>query len=298
MVEKFINYFSLPSTPLFGDSRSALEQAISQVDKVITVSPSYAKALLNPHGHAYTDSRITDALKKKGVEGILNVLGQDRADTTRYNNLVTFTATDAADGKAINKQSLQKRFNLPLSKEAFLVTMMARLVKQKSISEVIDAAKLLFQGTEQLPIQLLLVGSADDQTRTSLKSLMKRSPNIIFIDRFVEGEDRELILRGSDAMLMPSLFEPCGMIALECSQFGTIPIYTPIEGFHDSVIPFDGKQNGYGIQVEYPPTGQTVFNAITAAHSLFVTPTWNLLITNAMAQHWAWDSEYDKYFGV
>ena len=58
-------------------------------------------------------------------------------------------------------------------------------------------------------------------------------------------------MAGSDFLLMPSRFEPCGLPQMEGQFYGTLPIVHDTGGLHDTVEPLDiGRHTGNGFRFE------------------------------------------------
>jgi starch synthase/alpha-amylase len=91
---------------------------------------------------------------------------------------------------------------------------------------------------------------SDPQIERTLRSLAEARPGWISQRPFNE-ELSELGEAGSDFLLMPSRYEPCGLPQMECPRFGTLPVARLTGGIRDTVIELDteaGTGNGFTFQ--------------------------------------------------
>ncbi|GAB6145281.1 glycogen synthase [Desulfocicer niacini] len=213
-----------------------LKCGIMYADAVNAVSPGYCQELLAPetsHGlWHYLNQR------KDHFTGILN--GCDYSQWNPDTDPLLphgFSADDMA-GKALCKKALQAEMNLPENSDVPLLGLIARLVEQKGFDYLIPALERLLY--EDVPVQLVLLGSGDFNYGSRLHHLQNRYPHKM---SFVNGYDNalsHLIEAGSDFFMMPSLFEPCGLNQLYSLAYGTLPIIRATGGLKDTVVGLDG----------------------------------------------------------
>ena len=101
--------------------------------------------------------------------------------------------------------------------------------------------------------------------------------------------------------LIPSYFEPGGIVALEALRFGSVPVVRRTGGLNDIVKDFDGEKgsgNGFSFLAKDP---WAFYGAITEALIIYNQPTlWKKLVTNCMSSDFSWDyaaKEYEKWYG-
>ena len=149
--------------------------------------------------------------------------------------------------------------------------------------------------------QVLVLGSGDPEIERLLVAAGERHPESC---RVIVGFDNALahrIYAGADALLMPSIYEPCGLNQMYALRYGTIPIVRLTGGLADTVIPFDGanaaEANGFGFVAAHPFALQ---QASWLAMVTFNDPTiWRRLQQNGMAVDFSWDRsarEYDRIY--
>ena len=105
------------------------------------------------------------------------------------------------------------------------------------------------------------------------------------------------IYASSDAFLMPSLFEPCGLSQLMSLRYGTLPIVRETGGLKDTVIPyneFEGTGTGFSF-VNY--NAHEMLATIRYAESVYYDKKreWNKLVDRAMAADFSWNNSARQY---
>jgi starch synthase len=109
---------------------------------------------------------------------------------------------------------------------------------------------------------------------------------------FIDGYDVHLahrIFAGSDLMLMPSRFEPCGLSQMQAMEYGTIPVVTAVGGLLDTVVDADRDRNlGTGFVSESVDAAGTV-DALHRAVRAWKHPRRRRAIqSRGMEADWSW----------
>ena len=278
---------------LFG---SLLEMGIHTADEFTTVSEKYAAEVME--NQIPVDSRVRERAIAKGVVGIINGIDYDKMNPTQAK--VPFDASDPESlsyGKGANKYALQQHFGFSPDANKMQVTVMSRLVDEKGSYELLDALDQLMA----LDIQLLIVGEPDGVLRNRLyhERGVYSDPKIVGANtmispKFTTEEERKLILAGSDAILMPSKTEPCGLVQLEGMAYGAIPICTLTGGLADTVKVFTGS-DGYGVPVQ-EVTVEGIVQAVKNAVALYQNKEqFRVAQMSAARQRFTWNNPVDRY---
>jgi starch synthase len=130
----------------------------------------------------------------------------------------------------INANQVRDAFGLSVSRGP-LFAIISRLVHQKGIDLAIEAADaIVSQGG-----QLAVMGQGEGQFETALQDLAARYPQAIGVRvGFDETQARQLYA-GSDFLLMPSRFEPCGLSQMYAQRFGSLPVAHRTGGLADTI---------------------------------------------------------------
>jgi starch synthase len=151
--------------------------------------------------------------------------------------------------KALDKASLRQRVGLT---EEFkpLVAVVSRLDRQKGVELIRHG---LYYALEQ-GCQFVLLGSAPDAAVNAdfwrIKHEMDTSPDC-HLELGYDEELAHLIYAGADLILIPSIYEPCGLTQMIAMKYGCIPVARRVGGLADTVFdanysdrPFE-ERNGY-----------------------------------------------------
>lgn len=220
-----------PSGVEFYGSINCLKGGIIFSDAVSTVSPTYAKEIMTAEYGCGLEGVL--ASRPDGVRGVTNGI-----DVTVWNPEhdpclpARYTATDLS-GKQVCKQVLQRELGLPIL-EAPLLAVIGRLTSQKGFDVLIDTIPELMS----LDIQVAVLGTGERHLEQQFIAAKARYPDQIGLHLGFNEELAHRIEAGSDMLVMPSRYEPCGLSQLYSLRYGTVPIVRRTGGLADTVIPF------------------------------------------------------------
>jgi starch synthase len=284
--------FSIDGVEYYGDL-SFLKAGLQFADGITTVSPTYAREIQEPDAGMGLDGLLR--ARSDALRGILNGI-----DTSVWNPATdlriasTFNVTTLAD-RAANKAALQKRFNLSPAPDAFLLGVISRLSWQKGLDLLLENLPLVLgEGA-----QLVLLGSGDAKLQEHFRAAAKSHPDQIGVFIGYDEDLAHLIQAGSDALLVPSRFEPCGLTQLCALRYGAVPVVSRVGGLADTVIDANAvtiaENAPTGIQF-WPVTGEHLGGAIRRAKALFHNkPVWQGLQHNGMTVDVSWRNPARHY---
>ncbi|MEA3287432.1 MAG: glycogen/starch synthase [Candidatus Marinimicrobia bacterium] len=272
------------------DNYSALLEGIDHADQVTTVSPGYARELLDGLNLDEHSHKHVFAAESK-LSGIINGI-----DTEYWNpgkdkyTPFHFSAKDL-DGKQLNKRELLRQTDLDDDIEAPLLGSISRLVENKGFPLIVE----LLDELVEMGAKLIFLGSGDPAIAQQLREASLRHPGRITFDDGFNEPLAHLIEAGSDMFLMPSRFEPCGLNQLYSLRYGTIPIVHHTGGLGDTVVDWNaGRGTGFVFRrynVEH------LKDALKRSLKIFKDKrSWSELLKRAMAQDFSWDRSALNYF--
>ncbi|NLW79435.1 MAG: glycogen synthase GlgA [Ruminococcaceae bacterium] len=268
-----------------------MKGAIESADRVNTVSPTYAKEILDP----WYGEGLDDFLRKKQYKlcGILNGIDTDYYDPATDAYLASrYTAETAAAGKAACKRELRQAFDLDDNDEP-VVAMVTRLVDHKGLDLVRQAADNLVTSGMQLVI--LGAGNADYEGFFSDLAFRRRGHFGVRLG-FIPELARK-VYAGSDMFLMPSRTEPCGLSQMLALRYGSVPIVRETGGLRDTVRDSGGGEgngftfasyNAYDMQ-------QACFRALEGYGN---KTGWTTLVQRGMACDFSWGASAREYHAM
>lgn len=265
-----------------------LEEGFEYADVVTTVSPTYAKEI----ARGIHDKRVAEVFVKRGdkMVGILNGIDQalwnpktDASVPVHYTKAQVFTA------KKEIRARLRRSLHLP-DLDIPLFGFVGRLESRQKGLDLIAAA------IKNLPpevYQLAILGTGQKRLVTQFITLQKTHPNIAFTHTFDERLARR-IYAGSDVMLVPSKFEPCGLTQMIAMRYGTLPLVRKTGGLADSVR---NRLNGYVFD-RY--TRSALIQKMLEVIEVYQKDkkSWQLMIKRAMLQDFSWKKQAGKYIEV
>lgn len=260
-----------------GQSVKLLREGMEYADFVTTVSPTYAKEIRSGvHGVWFKE---VFSRRRDGIIGILNGIDEDRWD-------VPYDEHHVVSEKKKLKTKLQHDLRLPLS-NVVLFGFVGRLEwRQKGVDLIASAVGMLPKNS----FQLVLLGTGGEPQVARIERLTAKYPNIAFVNTFDERLARR-IYAGSDVMLVPSKFEPCGLTQMIAMRYGTLPLVRKTGGLADSV---GDKKTGF---VFGPYTKTALAQKMEEAIDLYNTPggEWRRMRTAVMRADFSWKKQAGNY---
>ncbi len=265
-----------------------LHEGLAYADVISTVSPTYAREIMRgSHGDG-----IREIIKRRGdrIVGILNGIDEDSWDPQRDSHLpFRYSEKSVFVKKPLVKRALQKVCKFPL-RPVPVFGFVGRLERrQKGLDLIANALRLLPANT----FQLILLGTGPKPMITMFRHLRQKYKNVFFDHEFNEPLAR-LIYAGSDIMLVPSKFEPCGLTQMIAMRYGTIPLVRKTGGLADSV--HEGKTGFVFGPYTRTALAKKMEEAIRFYHEK--TDAWHAMVRTVMRQDFSWKKRTEDYIGL
>ncbi len=256
---------------------------------VTTVSPSYAKEILDPWYSHGLDTILKERSWK--IRGILNGIDTESYDPATDKALYAPYTAENLENKAKNKAELQKRLGLKTSADTPLIGMVTRLVSHKGLDLVKALLEELLTTTD---VQVAILGSGEWQYESFFEGLAVKYPEKLSLTLGYIPELARKIYAGSDIFLMPSKSEPCGLSQMVALRYGTIPVVRETGGLRDTVSDSaDGNGNGF-VFSNY--NAHDMLAAIKRACEGYKCKSgWDILRKRAMACDNSWGKSANEY---
>lgn len=260
-------------------------------DKLNTVSPSYAGEICTPFYGEGLEGILS--ARRHQLSGILN--GIDKKVFNPHSDPYIYKRYDKGHlrGKAACKESLMFDMGLHADINTPLVAMVTRMTKQKGF----DLVERVLDEMMGFDICFLLLGSGDKEYEAFMRGAEERHRGRICSYIGYNEELSHRIYAGADMLLMPSLFEPCGLSQMIAMRYGTLPIVRETGGLKDSVVPYNqytGEGTGFSF-ANY--NAHEMKRAVECAVGLYryYHDIWENLMRNAMSVDFGFDRSAEDY---
>ncbi|MFC1632774.1 glycogen synthase [Patescibacteria group bacterium] len=267
-----------------------LKRAINNTDAITAVSEQYAKEILTKE---YGGLLVDDLNKQKDrLFGIMNGIEYGKFDPAADTNIYTNYSLETLDKKVENKLALQKEFKLKVDKDVPLLTFVGRWWGQKGFSLINKILPYLLK----CDVQVFLVGEGDPRFHRSVINLHKKYKDKLAVYDHFSVEYGQKAYAAGDMFLLPSRYEPAGLVQLFALHYGSIPIVRAVGGLVDSVKNYDPvKETGNGFVFK----GFNAFDfyaAIVRALEIYkFKDKWRKLQEYGMKQDLSWKTAAKKY---
>jgi starch synthase len=285
--------FSIHGVEYYGDI-SFLKAGLRFADRITTVSPTYAREIQTGEHGMGLDGLLRE--RASDLSGILNGIDIAVWDPASDPAIAAHFGVDRLEARAANKMALQQRMGLEASPDAFLLGVVSRLSWQKGLDLLLNCLPTIAGGG----MQLALLGDGDAELRDGYRAAAVANPGQIGV---VTGYDEglaHLIQAGSDALVVPSRFEPCGLTQLCALRYGAVPIVSAVGGLADTVSDeSEAGTDATGFKFS-PVTAESLDHALRRAAAAFFASrsnasNWPRMQLNGMLTDVSWRHRAGKY---
>ncbi|KAL3685048.1 hypothetical protein R1sor_003070 [Riccia sorocarpa] len=273
--------------PVKGLKCNWMKAGFLESDILLTVSPNYAQELQDgPDKGVELDNIVVE----KGIKGIVNGMDvQEWNPATDKFIDINYDATNVLDVKPSLKEALQAEVGLPINPDVPVLGFIGRLEEQKGSDILAEAAAEFLEED----VQLIVLGTGKKHLEKQLETLEAQFPDKMRAVAKFNVPLAHLITAGADYILVPSRFEPCGLIQLHAMRYGTPPIAVSTGGLVDTVKDGEtGYLTGVPFNVECatvdPADVAVLTKTVKRAVGEYGTPEYVSLIKNGMAQDLSW----------
>jgi starch synthase len=209
---------------------------------ITTVSPRYAGEI------RYTDQGrgLQQILNVHGAKfgGVLNGVDYDVWDPKIDRFIACRYAPDALEEKSKNTQALRQRLMLRDASKP-IVAVISRLDRQKGTELMRHAVYFTLANNSQF----VLLGAASEPSINEefwrIKRDLKDNPDC-HLELGYDDELAHQIYAGADMIVIPSVYEPCGLTQMFALKYGVVPIVRNTGGLADTV--FDANYSDKSFQ--------------------------------------------------
>ncbi|ARB30586.1 glycogen synthase GlgA [Pseudomonas tolaasii] len=289
---------SLASTPELGIPPHALQQegmefygkmsflkaGMAYSSHITTVSATYAQEITTPEFGCGLDGFLASKTQQGLLSGIPNGIDESWETSTDTHLTHNFNIGDW-EGKAINADHVRELFGLhPSTGPLFAVV--SRLVYQKGLDLTEAVAGFIVENGGQIAI----IGRGEPEEEQAMRELALRFPGQVSVRIGFNEADARRMFAGSDFLLMPSRYEPCGLSQMYAQRFGSLPVARNTGGLADTI------ENGVTGFLFNESTVESYEEALSRAFRVFANPgLLNAMRSRAMTQPFNWCQAVEPY---
>lgn len=279
----------------FNRAANMLKGGLVYADYITTVSETYAEEIKYPFFGEQLDGLLR--ARSASLRGIVNGIDYKVFDPSNDKQIFAkYSIKDVKSKKAINKEKLQSELGLPVDKNKYMIAIISRLTDQKGLDLVNYAIERICDENTQF----VIIGTGEQRYENMFKHYQWKYPERVCAIIKYSDDLAHKLYAAADSMLMPSLFEPCGLTQLIALRYGTVPIVRETGGLKDTVQPyneFDGTGTGFSF-ANY--NGDEMLGAINYSKSVYYDhrSEWDKIVKRDMEADFSWNSSARQYEGM
>ncbi len=269
-----------------------LKGGLMFADRITTVSSSYAEEIKDPFYGEGLDWLMRN--RSDVLSGIVNGIDTKAYDPKTDPAIVkNYDARAYIKAKEANKLALQEELGLTKDPKKFMMVLVSRLTDQKGL----DLVECVMEQICEYDLQFVILGTGDSRYENSFRYFENVHKGQVSSNIMYSDQRAHRIYASGNAVLMPSLFEPCGLTQLIGLRYGCLPIVRETGGLRDTVQPYNEFENtGTGFSFAN-------YNAHEMLHSIWYAvkiyyesrKNWNEMVGRAMKQDFSWGNSARRY---
>lgn len=283
--------FAIDGVEFYGNV-SYLKGGLSCADAITTVSPTYANEICTADYGMGLQGLLQS--RRAALSGIVNGIDTDVWDPQTDKTLAANYSVKDFAKRSINKRAIEKRFGLEQD-DGILHGVVSRLTWQKGL----DIFASLLDWLVGTGGRLALIGTGEAAIEQAVLAASLRHPGRIGVVMAYDENLSHLVQAGSDTMLVPSRFEPCGLTQLYGLRYGCVPVVARTGGLADTIIDANDAALAAGVAtgIQFSPVdGLSLQNALARTGNLFENKqAWATMQQRGMATDVSWDRSAAAY---
>ncbi|MCX7793192.1 MAG: glycogen synthase GlgA [Thermodesulfovibrionales bacterium] len=284
-----LEYFNPEGIEFYGKI-NFLKAGIISADAITTVSESYAREILTEeYGYG-----LDGVLRKRAgrLYGILNGIDYSIWNPETDPVIPHRYSLSSLKGKLFCRKKLIKELGIEIRDSQPLIGFVGRFVSQKGI----DLIESTLPEIIKAGFGLVMIGQGEKTFEQSLDKKHREFKKNFFFKRVYDDSLARKVYAGSDIFLMPSRYEPCGLVQLIAMRYGTIPVARATGGLKDTIEDYNhlsGKGSGF-LFSGY--NGSAMLESLKRAMCVFQNKRrWSALVKDSMKKDFSWKHSAQKY---
>jgi starch synthase len=266
-----------------------LPLGISSADRVVAVSPNYAREITTPDFGCGLSDYLTRHSHK--LSGILNGIDTTSWDPSVDPALFSNFSRKAMGNRHINKEGLLTKFHLNTNPSIPLVIAITRMDQQKGVDLAIEGMLRLLD----TPWQLIMLGTGDPALEQTARLMESDFPERVRAIIRYDGTLARQMYAGADMILMPSRYEPCGLAQMIGMRYGCIPVARSTGGLLDTILDADSNKNGTGFLFDKSTSSSVAGGMQRAISAFFNAERWRQIQDRGMKMDFSWSESARQY---
>lgn len=285
------SYFDTRYLEYHGDI-SYMKSGIVFSNAITTVSPTYAREILTDDMGMGMQGVLSE--RRERLQGIVNGIDTDVWDPSKDPLIPVRYDRRSLRRRDINKAEILKRFGL-IEDEGPIMSVISRLTWQKGI----DILTAVVPGIVDRGAKLVVFGQGDPLLINPLIDLASKYPGRVAVFAGFSEAHAHLLHAGSDIVVQPSRFEPCGLTQLYALRYGAIPIVSRTGGLAETIIDANEAAMAAGVATGFqfnPGSAEDLYHAVDRALRAYERPDfWRRLQSQAMKADFSWKRSARQY---